>query len=50
MVASAHLGLNDGSEFGKEGEGFMRLNIGTTRKTLVKAMNQLKVAYDNLSF
>ncbi|MEG1648501.1 MAG: aminotransferase class I/II-fold pyridoxal phosphate-dependent enzyme, partial [Rikenellaceae bacterium] len=50
MITSAHLGLNDGSEFGKEGEGFMRLNIGTTRKTLVKAMNQLKVAYDNLSF
>lgn len=48
MLTKAHLGLNDGSAFGKEGEGFMRLNIGTTRKTLEKAMNQLKAAYDNL--
>lgn len=48
MITKARLGLNDGSAFGKDGEGFMRLNIGTTRKTLEKAMNQLKTAYDNL--
>ena len=48
FVDKAHLALNDGSMFGKEGTGFMRLNIGCPRKTLEQAMSQLKIAYDNL--
>lgn len=48
FVDKAHLALNDGSMFGKEGIGFMRLNIGCPKKTLEQAMSQLKTAYDNL--
>lgn len=43
---SAHLGLNDGAMFGKEGKGFMRLNAGCPRSVLKKAMEQLKDACD----
>lgn len=46
FAKEAHLALNSGDTFGSEGKGFMRLNIGCTRKTLEKAMNQLKEAYD----
>ena len=31
FVEDAHLALNDGTTFGKEGEGFMRLNIACPR-------------------
>jgi cystathionine beta-lyase len=44
FVNQAHLALNDGSVFGKEGEGFMRLNVGCPRSYLEKALNQLKQA------
>jgi len=36
--------LNDGSVFGPGGEGFMRLNVGTSRLVLEKALNNLKNA------
>jgi Bifunctional PLP-dependent enzyme with beta-cystathionase and maltose regulon repressor activities len=42
FVDKAHLGLNDGAMFGEEGRGFMRLNVGTSRKVLEKALNNLK--------
>jgi len=41
FVYKAKLGLNDGVSFGKNGEGFMRLNIGTSREVLAKAMESL---------
>lgn len=44
MVNKAHLALNDGAIFGKEGEGFMRLNAACPRATLKAAMEQLKQA------
>lgn len=40
----AGLALNDGTMFGKEGEGFMRLNIGCPRSILSKALESLKKA------
>lgn len=40
----AGLALNDGTMFGKEGEGFMRLNIGCPRSILNKALESLKKA------
>ena len=40
----AGLALNDGAMFGKEGEGFMRLNIGCPRSILNKALESLKKA------
>ncbi|MFA6867766.1 MAG: PatB family C-S lyase [Bacteroidales bacterium] len=36
------LGLNNGSEFGKNGEGFMRMNVACPRKTLEEAMQRLR--------
>lgn len=44
----AHIALNEGEMFGKEGSGFMRMNIGCPRQTLVKAMKQLSEAYMSL--
>ena len=45
FVDKAHLALNDGISFGKEGEGFMRLNVASPRSVLEQAMNQLAEAY-----
>ncbi len=45
FIDDAKLGLNDGKSFGKAGEGFMRLNIGTSRKVLEEAMERLLHAY-----
>jgi bifunctional PLP-dependent enzyme with beta-cystathionase and maltose regulon repressor activities len=47
FVDGAHLALNDGTMFGKEGEGFMRLNVACPRSVLEKALKQLKEACDN---
>lgn len=44
FVNKAHLALNDGEMFGLGGEGFMRLNTGTPRAILAKALEQLKEA------
>ena len=48
FVDEAHLALNSGTTFGKEGEGFMRLNVGCPRSTLKQALEQLKAAIDKL--
>lgn len=40
----AGLALNDGAMFGKEGTGFMRLNVGCPRSLLQKALDQLREA------
>lgn len=42
----AGLALNSGRIFGKQGEGFMRLNVGCPRATLQRALNQLKAAIE----
>lgn len=44
FVNKAHLALNDGEMFGKGGAGFMRVNIGTPRAILTKALEQLTEA------
>jgi len=36
--------LNDGTMFGKPGEGFMRLNVGCPRSVLEQALRQLRDA------
>lgn len=48
IVNEARLALNDGSTFGEEGIGYMRMNIGCPRSVLEKALEQLKEAVDNL--
>lgn len=42
FVNKARLALNDGSIFGKEGEGFMRLNVGCPRSILKEALERLE--------
>lgn len=44
FVNKAHLALNDGEMFGIGGKGFMRMNVGTPRAILEKALDQLKMA------
>lgn len=46
FVDDAHLALNDGSMFGKEGNGFMRINVGCPRSILEKALSLLQIAYN----
>ncbi len=45
FIHKAKLGLNDGVSFGKTGEGYMRLNIGTSREVLEEAMQRILKAY-----
>lgn len=44
FVNKAHLALNDGEMFGREGAGFMRLNVGCPRSILEKAYGLLEGA------
>jgi len=46
LIQKANLGLNQGVVFGNGGEGFMRMNVACPKATVVKAMEQLKVALD----
>jgi cystathionine beta-lyase len=48
FVHKAKLGLNDGKSFGKTGEGYMRLNVGTSREVLEEAMQRLLQAYEEM--
>lgn len=45
----AHLALNNGAMFGSGGEGFMRLNVGSPRPVIEKALNNLKNAIGQLN-
>jgi cystathionine beta-lyase len=40
--------MNEGSTFGPGGEGFMRMNLGTTHQTVMKAMEQIEKAVSAL--
>lgn len=44
FVKKARFALNDGAIFGKEGEGFMRLNVGCPRSVLREALERLEKA------
>lgn len=44
FINKARLALNDGEAFGKEGSGYMRLNVGCPRAVLSRAMEQLASA------
>ncbi len=44
LVNSAGLGLSSGTDFGREGIGFARMNVATNRATLEKAMDRLASA------
>ncbi len=46
----AKLGLSSGVSFGKEGNGFMRINIATPRSTVEEAVSRLHSAYKARGF
>jgi cystathionine beta-lyase len=48
FVHNAGIGMNEGSTFGPGGEGFMRMNVGTTHQTVIKAMEQIEKAVSSL--
>lgn len=45
FVTSARLALNDGAMFGREGVGFMRLNVASPRSVIEEALHRLAEAY-----
>jgi cystathionine beta-lyase len=47
MIQEAGLGLNDGPQFGKEGEGFQRINIACPRRILYEALVKMHAAVKN---
>lgn len=48
FVKHAGLALNDGEMFGHGGEGFMRMNVGTSRSLLAQALERLESAVHEL--
>jgi len=44
MAQEAGIALNEGSMFGKEGTGFMRMNVACPRSTVKQAMSQREAA------
>ncbi|MDV6341539.1 pyridoxal phosphate-dependent aminotransferase [Nitrosomonas sp. Is35] len=44
FIHKAGVGLNPGVQFGQEGSGFMRLNIGAPRKTVLVVLERIKRA------
>ena len=49
FINKAGLALNDGAKFGKGGKGFMRMNIGCSRKLIEQALDQLVIAIKNIN-
>ena len=48
MIKKGKVLLNDGSTFGIEGEGFLRLNIGCSRATVMEAMKRIEKAVNSI--
>jgi cystathionine beta-lyase len=46
MIHRAGVGLNDGPQFGREGEGFQRINIACPRPKLYEALIKMQTAVD----
>ncbi len=49
FLKEARVAFNDGVTFGKGGEGFVRLNFASTRATLTRALEQMKIALEKVS-
>jgi cysteine-S-conjugate beta-lyase len=47
FIHDVKLGMNSGTDFGPGGEGFMRINVGCPRITIVEALKRLKTAIKN---
>jgi cystathionine beta-lyase len=48
FLERARVAVNDGAVFGLGGEGFVRLNFGCPRSTLVEALERMKAALATL--
>jgi cystathionine beta-lyase len=48
FVDNAHVYMNAGSNYGTGGEGHMRMNLGTSRKLIKLAMDNMAAAMDKL--
>jgi cystathionine beta-lyase len=48
FLKDAKVALNDGSDFGRGGEGFVRLNFACPRKTLTEALDRMAAALKRL--
>lgn len=46
LIEKGNVWLNEGTVYGKAGEGFMRLNIACPRATLQEGLNRMKKAID----
>jgi cystathionine beta-lyase len=46
FLEKARVGLNNGAQFGPGGEGFVRLNFGCPRATLVTALERMRAALE----
>ncbi|PSJ16597.1 MalY/PatB family protein [Nitrosomonas supralitoralis] len=45
FIHEAGIGMNPGTQFGKEGSGFMRLNIAAPRNTILSIMQRIALAW-----
>lgn len=50
IINKAKLWLDSGAIFGDDGKGYQRINIACPRVTLEKALEQLKIAVNDLNF
>lgn len=48
FLKNARVALNDGAAFGENGKGFLRLNFGCPRATLVDALGRMKRAMEGI--
>ena len=48
LIDKAGWGVNEGSMFGEEGRGWMRMNVATQRSVIERAMEQLYAAWKTL--
>jgi cystathionine beta-lyase len=44
-LIQAGIGMNPGVQFGKQGSGYMRMNIGCPRSVLSEALGRIKKAF-----
>lgn len=49
FIQRCHLGLNPGIDFGSEGSGFMRLNIASPRACILKALDTIANALNEVT-
>ncbi|MGQ9713611.1 MAG: MalY/PatB family protein, partial [Anaerolineae bacterium] len=49
FLREARVALSDGAEFGRGGEGFVRLNFGCPRPLLLEGLRRLRAALASLA-